>query len=87
MRWCFWTKMSLAHLMKLPPEEEALFMERGIRFGKALQMINILRDTKIWFWTQLHPNTSLKAIDSSPRICSMMETLQPSAHCTTDTWI
>ena len=40
----FWTKMSLAHLMKLPPEEEALFMERGIRFGKALQMINILRD-------------------------------------------
>ena len=40
----FWTKMSLAHLMTLPPEEEALFMERGIRFGKALQMINILRD-------------------------------------------
>ena len=40
----FWTKMSLAHLMKLPPDEEALFMERGVRFGKALQMINILRD-------------------------------------------
>ena len=40
----FWTKMSLAHLMKLPPEEEKRFMEHGIRFGKALQMINILRD-------------------------------------------
>ena len=40
----FWTKMSLAHLMKLSPEDEKLFMERGIRFGKALQMINILRD-------------------------------------------
>jgi farnesyl-diphosphate farnesyltransferase len=40
----FWTSMSLAHLMELPPEKEALFMERGIRFGKALQMINILRD-------------------------------------------
>lgn len=40
----FWSKMSLAHLMKLPAEEEKLFLERGIRFGKALQMINILRD-------------------------------------------
>ena len=40
----FWTKMSLAHLMELPPGDEELFMERGIRFGKALQMINILRD-------------------------------------------
>ena len=40
----FWTKMSLAHLMTLPPEKENMFMENGIRFGKALQMINILRD-------------------------------------------
>lgn len=40
----FWTQMSLAHLMQLPSKEEALFMERGIKFGKALQMINILRD-------------------------------------------
>ena len=40
----FWTKMSLAHLMSLSPEDEALFMERGVQFGKALQMINILRD-------------------------------------------
>jgi len=40
----FWTKMSLAHLMSLSPEEEEVFFLRGIRFGKALQMINILRD-------------------------------------------
>lgn len=40
----FWTEMSLAHLMKLPPKEEEVFREKGIRFGKALQMINILRD-------------------------------------------
>ena len=40
----FWTKMSLAHLISLGREkEEELFM-KGIRFGKALQMINILRD-------------------------------------------
>ena len=40
----FWTKMSLAHLISLPDEKENEFFERGIRFGKALQMINILRD-------------------------------------------
>ena len=40
----FWTKMSLAHLMSLPPEKEEEFFMKGIRFGKALQMINILRD-------------------------------------------
>ena len=40
----FWTKMSLAHLISLGRlKEEELFM-KGIRFGKALQMINILRD-------------------------------------------
>ena len=40
----FWSKMSLAHLMTLSPEKEKIFLEKGIRFGKALQMINILRD-------------------------------------------
>ena len=40
----FWTKMSLAHLITLKPEKEKDFFEKGIRFGKALQMINILRD-------------------------------------------
>jgi farnesyl-diphosphate farnesyltransferase len=40
----FWTKMSLAHLITLPSEKESEFFEKGTRFGKALQMINILRD-------------------------------------------
>jgi len=40
----FWSKMSLAHLMTLPPEKEKVFLEKGIQLGKALQMINILRD-------------------------------------------
>lgn len=40
----FWTKMSLTHLISFKPEDEQKFMELGIRFGKALQMINILRD-------------------------------------------
>jgi len=40
----FWTKMSLAHIISIPSEQEEEFFEKGIRFGKALQMINILRD-------------------------------------------
>ena len=40
----FWTKMSLAHLITIPSEKESEFFEKGVRFGKALQMINILRD-------------------------------------------
>ena len=40
----FWTKMSLAHIISIPPEQEKEFFEKGVRFGKALQMINILRD-------------------------------------------
>ena len=40
----FWTKMSLANLISMPTEKQDDFFEKGIRFGKALQMINILRD-------------------------------------------
>jgi farnesyl-diphosphate farnesyltransferase len=36
----FWTKMCQAHL----PGMEALMVEEGIRFGKGLQLVNILRD-------------------------------------------
>ncbi len=41
----FWTRMSLDHIFRLKEEslEDELFA-KGIRFGKALQMINILRD-------------------------------------------
>ena len=40
----FWTRMSLAHLFKLDHEKENQLFENGVRFGKSLQMINILRD-------------------------------------------
>ena len=40
----FWSKMSLEHLFTLPEKKEKEFFEKGIRFGKSLQMINILRD-------------------------------------------
>ena len=40
----FWSKMSLSHLISLSPQKEKEFYEKSISFGKALQMINILRD-------------------------------------------
>ena len=36
--------MSLDHQFKANPETEDELFDRGVRFGKALQMINILRD-------------------------------------------
>lgn len=64
----FWTKMSLAHLMTLTPENEAVFMEHGIRFGKALQMINILRDIPedLRFGRCYIPEEALTAIGLTP---------------------
>ena len=40
----FWTLMSLEHLFNVDSETEEGLLEKGVRFGKALQMINILRD-------------------------------------------
>jgi len=40
----FWTKMTYAHLPGTLKIEPALMLERGVRFGKALQMTNVLRD-------------------------------------------
>jgi farnesyl-diphosphate farnesyltransferase len=40
----FWTSMTLAHQISFSQNDETKMYELGIRFGKALQMINILRD-------------------------------------------
>jgi farnesyl-diphosphate farnesyltransferase len=40
----FWTDMHLAHRPRLGRWDRAAMTARGIRFGKALQMTNILRD-------------------------------------------
>ncbi len=40
----FWTHMSLEHLFKADAETKVQLFETGVRFGKALQLINILRD-------------------------------------------
>ena len=46
----FWTAMCLAHVFRLPestPQAAAAFQELGVRFGKGLQLVNILRDLPV----------------------------------------
>ena len=40
----FWTKMCRAHLFPDAPLDNAAFLTDGVRFGKGLQLVNILRD-------------------------------------------
>ena len=40
----FWTKMCRTHLFPKAKLDDALLMANGIRFGKGLQLVNILRD-------------------------------------------
>jgi farnesyl-diphosphate farnesyltransferase len=40
----FWTRICRAHLFPTATVDEALLMTNGVRFGKGLQLVNILRD-------------------------------------------
>jgi farnesyl-diphosphate farnesyltransferase len=40
----FWTKMCRAHLFPQAPVDDAFLLANGVRFGKGLQLVNILRD-------------------------------------------
>lgn len=40
----FWTKICRRHLFPTTPLDDSQFMTNGIRFGKGLQLVNILRD-------------------------------------------
>jgi farnesyl-diphosphate farnesyltransferase len=40
----FWTKMCRAHLLQGAAVDDKFLVTNGVRFGKGLQMINILRD-------------------------------------------
>ena len=43
----FWTHLSLAHLFEADATTEARLLETGVRFGKGLQLVNILRDIPV----------------------------------------
>ena len=64
----FWTRMALDHLYDTDAETEASLFEKGIRFGKALQMINILRDIPVdlRMGRCYIPSSSLSAHDLAP---------------------
>ena len=40
----FWTRLCRAHLFPRAAVDEAMLLRDGIRFGKGLQLVNILRD-------------------------------------------
>jgi farnesyl-diphosphate farnesyltransferase len=40
----FWTRMCRAHLLPIAPIDDATLLAKGVRFGKCLQLVNILRD-------------------------------------------
>ncbi|MGO8929569.1 MAG: phytoene/squalene synthase family protein [Limisphaerales bacterium] len=40
----FWTKICRAHLFSRAPLDYAFLLANGVRFGKGLQLVNILRD-------------------------------------------
>ena len=40
----FWTRMCRAHLFPQAPVDDAFLLANGVRFGKGLQLVNILRD-------------------------------------------
>src|SRR5207247_8350548 len=40
----FWTRMCCAHLYQQERIDEPILMKNGVRFGKGLQLVNILRD-------------------------------------------
>ncbi len=64
----FWTSITLAHLINMNHEKESRFFAYGVRFGKALQMINILRDIPedLRFGRCYIPSDSLESVGISP---------------------
>jgi farnesyl-diphosphate farnesyltransferase len=40
----FWTRMCLAHLFPHARQDDSALLANGVRFGKGLQLVNILRD-------------------------------------------
>ena len=40
----FWSRLCRAHLFPNHPLDETTFVSKGVRFGKGLQLVNVLRD-------------------------------------------
>jgi farnesyl-diphosphate farnesyltransferase len=72
----FWTKMTYAHVPKTFTERPEAVVERGIRFGKALQMTNVLRDCgkDLRIGRCYLPATMLARFDLTPQELLLPET-------------
>ena len=64
----FWTKMTCAHLPGMQRWKQSTMIPLGIRFGKGLQMVNILRDLPqdLKNGRCYIPNILLKQVNLSP---------------------
>lgn len=71
----FWTKMTYAHMPDTLRAQPETMLDRGIRFGKALQMTNILRDCSkdLRIGRCYLPTTMLERFDLNPH-----DLLQPN---------
>jgi farnesyl-diphosphate farnesyltransferase len=65
----FWTEMCRAHLFPEAPIDEVQFRDDGVRFGRGLQMVNILRDLSadLRHGRCYLPADRLKALGLKPR--------------------
>ncbi|MBB6147015.1 farnesyl-diphosphate farnesyltransferase [Silvibacterium bohemicum] len=72
----FWTKMTYAYAPGSFSDPQELVLERGVRFGKALQMTNVLRDCPkdLRIGRCYLPATMLARFDLSPQDLLLPET-------------
>jgi farnesyl-diphosphate farnesyltransferase len=65
----FWTKICRLHLFPMAPLDDARLLADGIRFGKGLQLVNILRDVPadLRHGRCYLPEEKLRGIDLRPR--------------------
>jgi len=81
----FWTRVTMAHIPSLQQWEPALMEARGVRFGKGLQLTNILRDIAqdVRNGRCYLPRTELAALGVQPHQLfnpTTVETVRPLLH-------
>jgi farnesyl-diphosphate farnesyltransferase len=76
----FWTKMTFVHVPGTFPGNPEVVLSRGIRFGKALQMTNVLRDCgkDLRIGRCYLPSTMLDRFGLSPQDLLLPETSLPA---------
>jgi len=63
----FWTRICRAHLFPTAVLDDAFLLSNGVRFGKGLQLVNILRDLPV---DLRHGRCYLPSVDLQAMVCS-----------------